>query len=1493
MKYKLLSTLFLFTIIGTFNNPQAQIKSNFKTSNQKTKTFNNPWQFSSEPDSKTLKQKSQIRQIIPEVYKTATVDLKEFKTYLNQAPKRFSVEASQNKIIINLPMPDGTFEQFEIQESSVMHPDLAAKFPQIKSYSGQGIDDPSASLSGDISHKGFHAVIRSGKHSTVYIDPYAMGNTKDYIIYYRKDLKNDSPSEHFCLNDEIDHPQIEKQKEDFSNLEKMVSNCQLRTYRLAVAATGEYTAFHGGTVAGGMAAINTLVSDINSIWERDFAIHFELVANNNQLIYTNAATDPYTNSSFATMLGENQTNCDMVIGSANYDIGHVLSTSAGGLAFLSIVCNSNYKAQGVSGYQNPIGAFLEYIFLHEIGHQFGAVHTQNNSCVRDLSSSVEPGSGSTIMSYAGACAPNIQNNADDYYHGFSISQIKNNLINASTGNCATVTTISNNAPTINPDLNYAIPGGTKFMLAADANDVNGNNSLTYSWEQINTEPGTMPPLGTNAVGPMFRSLPPSTDSIRYFPNITAIVNNVQPTWEVLPTVDRSMDFRVTVRDNFQGSGCTVQDDVNIIVDGDSGPFTLTAPNIATSWNADATETVTWNVANTTNAPIFCSFVDILLSTDGGLTYPITLASQVPNDGQQDVIVPYHPTTTARVMVKAYKSIFFDISNQNFTITGTENDYFLSEQRQEISSCQPQTIYYDLTIAASGTFSGMISLTASGLPSGVTASFTPNSINTSGTSVLSFQNLNLLAPGNYPITISASHFDPTTGMIIKQKSKQVNIHILEPLTLSIDSWINAASGNNGSVDISFNGGTPPYQYAWSNGATNQNNTQLPVGTHSITLTDAHNCSVSDSIMLYDRNISLHVNADKAFARPGDTITYNITVSSILGITLNNVSVSNVLPNNTSYISGGILNQDTVSFSSISLAPLQSTSLTFKVRVNDNVPIGTTIINSAQATDGISSTIVYTSTFYARTKIVATLLHFDLVLTEAACSGDSSIVTLVITGGTGPYSAVLNHSQPMFSLSPTIAFPVLPGTNYFAVFDTADYQFFDDSIIVPDLNPLDLNFTVTNMNGGNNGVIDLSISGGVSPFTFTWSNGANTQNLSGLAAGDYTVTVTDANNCMKSDTTTIFDDTCYDNQLTLNILMGDPTFSLQWFVQDLNGGTVLQGYGQFEDIICLPNGCYTFSMLDVNGTFCCDQGTDCCDSDIGDYFLINNTNGDTIFMSNGQFQSFESTFFCINDLPTISYCSSSASSQLFEWIETVQIGSINQTSGESGGYADFTSLYTVAHIGDTVSLSLTPGFRYGPYDEHWMVWVDYNRDGDFLDPNEEVFSAFGQSTVAGSFIIPDNVVVSDLRMRVSMQYNTSPSSCEAFSYGEVEDYTLVIASSPSNPFQNDTPTALQVNSDVKDSIEKKVEENQRELVEKTNLKVYPNPVKNILQIDITLPKNTEGNLIITDINGSIIQHSQIISSTESRQLNVQNLALGVYFVHLLSDQSKITEKFIVIR
>ncbi|MFT6743031.1 MAG: hypothetical protein ACJAVF_004554, partial [Paraglaciecola sp.] len=599
------------------------------------KLANNPWEFSAEPN---LKDATQVRQIIPTIYQTAKVDLDALKGILNQAPQRFSAEAKSNPVILTLPMPDGGYEQFEIQEASIMHPELAAKFPEIKSYSGQGIDDPTASLRFDITQKGFHAMVRSGQHSTAYIDPYALNNTEDYVIYFRKDFAKIVPEEQVCHFDDFN---TQKEKIDYSSDSgalKMAGDCDLRTFRLALACTGEYAAFHGGTTVGAMAAMNTSMVRVNGIFERDAGLTMVLVPNNNQLIYLNSGSDPYTNGNGGTMLGENISTCNSVIGSANYDIGHVFSTGGGGVAYLQSPCGNN-KAGGVTGSGAPVGDPFDVDYVaHEMGHQYGANHTQNNSCNRNSSTAMEPGSASTIMGYAGICSPNVQNNSDDHFHGISLQEM-GNFLTGNSSNCAVTTVTGNNAPTVNGGANYTIPGGTKFMLTAVGNDADGNASLTYCWEQFDNEVGSMPPSGTNPVGPMFRSNSPTADPTRYFPNLNDAVNNVSPTWEVLATVDRNMDFRVSVRDNNMGAGCTAEDDVTVTVDGDTGPFLVTAPNTNVTWAAGSTQTVTWDVAGTTGAPVNSANVDILLSTDGGFTYPITLISGVSNDGSQTVSVP--------------------------------------------------------------------------------------------------------------------------------------------------------------------------------------------------------------------------------------------------------------------------------------------------------------------------------------------------------------------------------------------------------------------------------------------------------------------------------------------------------------------------------------------------------------------------------------------------------------------------------------------------------------------------------------------------------------------------------------------------------------------------------------------------------------------------------------------------------------------------------------
>ncbi|MBK9105719.1 MAG: T9SS type A sorting domain-containing protein [Saprospiraceae bacterium] len=623
---------------------------------------------------------SQNRQIIPDRYRTIKLDLIAMQKSLSRSPMEFEEGSLDKAILIDLPMPDGNVEQFLMVESPVMEAGLASQFPEIKTYAGQGVDHPEATVRLDITPKGFHAMVYS-PYGTYFIDPYADGNTGDYISYYKRDFTSRTKS-FSCYFDEINQLPVDEIQHDKGQPipdpdqkperigSRAFGDCHFRTYRLALACSGEYAAFHGGTVALALAAEVTTMNRVNGVFEMDFNVRMIIIANNNLIIYTNAATDPYSNGNPSSMISQNQTNTDAVIGSANYDIGHVFGTNSGGLAGLGVVCLASNKARGVTGSGAPVGdAFdIDYV-AHEIGHQFGGNHTQNNACNRNGPTAWEPGSGLTIMGYAGICPPDIQPNSDAFFHGGSIGEMYGFIL-AGGNTCAVQPAYTNNAPTITSWTgNETIPKGTPFQLSASATDADGN-ALTYCWEQRDNQVSTQPPVGTSTGGPNFRSFYPTISGTRYFPRLTDLVNNVSPVWEVLPTVGRVMNFRVVVRDNKPGGGCNDHKDMVLTIDGTSGPFSVTYPSAAAiSWAGNSMQTVTWNVLNTDIAPVSCANVDILLSTDGGFTYPTTLATAVPNDGSEAIVVPNISTTTARIMVRGSGRSFFDISNNNFAIVG--------------------------------------------------------------------------------------------------------------------------------------------------------------------------------------------------------------------------------------------------------------------------------------------------------------------------------------------------------------------------------------------------------------------------------------------------------------------------------------------------------------------------------------------------------------------------------------------------------------------------------------------------------------------------------------------------------------------------------------------------------------------------------------------------------------------------------------------------------
>ena len=620
------------------------------------------------------------RQIIPSKYIVQSLDFEGIKNRLQTAPLEFTAGCWNAAIVIELPMPDGRTQRFRVIESPIVEAPLAARFPQIRTFLGQGIDDRYANVRMDFTHKGFHAMIYS-PNGTVFIDPYSSRTTSEYLVYYRKDFTDSGEAPFTCgveneanalpqvpgnFGKVLQPPPVRHQAPDFQ-----LGDCKLRTYRLALAATGEYTTYHGGLVQDGLAAQIVSMNRVNGIYETDLGIRMILVANNHLVIYTDGNTDPFTNSSGSTMLNQNQTNMTNVIGSANYDIGHVFSTGGGGIAQLNSPCSAGNKAKGVTGRGAPVGDpfDVDYV-IHEMGHQFGANHTQNNNCNRASTACYEPGSASTAMGYAGICTPNVQSNSDAYFHGYSIEEIKN--FTAGAGNtCASTPAYTNSAPVIGSyTASQTIPKSTPFALTASVTDVDGN-ALTYCWEQLDVQVSTQPPVSTATGGPNFRSFNPSAQPTRYFPRLAQLTGTPPATdWEVLSSVARTMNFRLVVRDNAPGGGCNAHQDITLTISGTAGPFVVTAPNTNVSWAAGSTQTVTWSVAGTNASPVNCANVDILLSTDGGLTYPTVLATAVPNNGSASVIIPDPPSTTARVMIRGNGKAFFDISDANFTITST-------------------------------------------------------------------------------------------------------------------------------------------------------------------------------------------------------------------------------------------------------------------------------------------------------------------------------------------------------------------------------------------------------------------------------------------------------------------------------------------------------------------------------------------------------------------------------------------------------------------------------------------------------------------------------------------------------------------------------------------------------------------------------------------------------------------------------------------------------
>ncbi len=567
-----------------------------------------------------------------------------------------------------LPLPSGELVEFFLFESPVLASELGKKYPSIKTYFGYQVGNPDNRGRFDITPKGFHGMFKIDGQR-FFIDPLRKGDSH-YRIYNAKDAldsRNERPADQVItlrqeLNQTISHV---NRRFDFGT--------DLRTYRLAVSAAGEYTQFHGGTVELALAEITTAINRVNEIYETDVAIRFTIVADNDQIIFTDPDTDPFSNTS--SDINANEAVIDGAIGNDNYDIGHIFNTGGGGLAGLGVVCGSR-KADGVTGLNSPENDvfYIDYV-AHEIGHQFGANHTFNGgtgSCSggnRAGSAAFEPGSGSTIMAYAGICGEqNIQNNSDAFFHSHSIDEIRT-YITASTGaSCGTDSSLSNQIPTVDAGADFVIPASTPFTLTGSGSDADSGDlaNLTYSWEQMDLGPQTSSQADMIDDGqrPLFRTFLPTESATRVFPELNRVVNGTSSYDQVLPTTNRTMDFRLTVRDN---RGGVKMDTMTVTVDNTAGPFTVPALPDTGPFDGAETATVNWNVANTDAASVNCASVNIILSADGGVTFDDTLLADTANDGSATVTMPNSDISDARIKVECSDGRFFNVSPTSFAV----------------------------------------------------------------------------------------------------------------------------------------------------------------------------------------------------------------------------------------------------------------------------------------------------------------------------------------------------------------------------------------------------------------------------------------------------------------------------------------------------------------------------------------------------------------------------------------------------------------------------------------------------------------------------------------------------------------------------------------------------------------------------------------------------------------------------------------------------------
>ena len=1100
----------------------------------------------------------------------------------------------------------------------------------------------------------------------------------------------------------------------------------LRRYRLAVSTTGEYTAYHGGTKASALAAINATMTRVNGVFENDFNVTMVLIANNDAVIYTSASSDPYTTSgSYNSQL---QSTLTSVIGEANYDVGHLFARASnnGNAGCIGCICVNGQKGSGFTSRTDPEGDPFDIDYVaHEIGHQFGANHTWTFNGNEGTDAQMEPGSGSTIMGYAGITgATDVQPNSDPYFHAKSIQQVTDYIKSRT---CQTNINTGNAVPTANAGLNYTIPKGTPFVLTGSGTDANANDVLTYCWEQYDENNASTTNPSVNATtGVAFRSYSPSTDTKRYFPRLETIKTGATSwQWEAVPNVARTLNFRMTVRDNKAGGAANNSDDTVITVNGTAGTFVVSSPNTNLTWNVGTSQTVTWSVAGTTGNGVNAANVDILLSTDGGNTYPITLLANTPNDGSQAITVPNNVGTQNRVMVKGSNHIFFEISNTNFTIAG------------------------------------QVACTAS-VPTGLAGSNVG-----SNSATLSW---NAVAGATYDVQYRIVGTSTWTTVAVSGVSTSL-------------SGLAASTQYEAQVRSKCSGGS--------------------------------NSAYSSSVNFTTTAVQLN------YCASASTNTNDEYISRVQLNTINNPSGAQFYSNFTN--------------------------------------ISTTLNKSTQYT--ITVTPTWTGTVYAEGYSVWIDYNGDGDFTDAG----EQVWTRAATNTTpvsGAFTVPAGATDGATRMRVSMKYNAIP-----TACETFTYGEVEDYTVViqgagPDVTapstPTNLTAsgttqTTTNLSWNastdNVGVTGYDVYRGATLIASVTGTTYQATGLTASTAYTFSVRAKDAAGNISSSSNTVNvttlspPDTQAPSAPTNLTASGttQTTTNLSWNASTDNVGVT--GYEVYRGATLIasvtgttyqatglsPNTAYTFTVRAKDAA--------------GNVSSTSNTVNVTTLVS------------------TVTYCASQGNNTNDEWIQRVQLGSINNNSGNNGCYADFTSLSTTLVKGTSNTVTITPAWSGTVYREAYRVWIDYNQDGDFNDSGEQVYNRTrtNASVVSGSFTVPTSALNGATRMRVSMKYNASPTSCETFTYGEVEDYTVIISA-----------------SGAKDETIR--------IVDSAELSVYPNPVKGS-QLNLVLKNAEATEITIYNMIGQVVS-KQVFNTT----IDVSNLKGGIYIVEVIAGEQRLSKRFI---